>query len=259
MIFDSHVHVEEVHDSAKMLLNEYERAHIGALINAASASEFDRIQEFLKHRHCYISFGIHPWSANRLMSETGAKTAAEQVERFREYYRRAHAIGEIGMDAIWCTDDLRVQRDVMIAQLNMAQELSKPVVLHVKGQEMEIAQLTKAYTLKKLVHWYSCQDYLEAYLEQDCYFTVGPDYERSFAVRTLTELVPLNRLLVETDGLSAARWAKKRIVSERQMPKILKETMKFIADIKQKSCEEVEFVLEDNFYRFLSLNLRNIE
>lgn len=92
-------------------------------------------------------------------------------------------------------------------QLDLACTQSKPVILHTKGQEKQIADIIREYPNRYLVHWYSCGSYLENYIEQDCYFSIGPDVWWNCAVRKTAERVPIQRLLTETDGLSAVKWA----------------------------------------------------
>ena len=83
----------------------------------------------------------------------------------------------------------------------------KPVVLHTKGQEKHIARLIRAYPNTYLVHWYSGGEGLSDFLDLDCYFTIGPDVFYQPAVQKAAVLAPENRLLVETDGCSAVKWA----------------------------------------------------
>lgn len=39
------------------------------------------------------------------------------------------------MDSVWCDVDLKIQKEVFEKQLQFAQALNKPVILHTKGQE----------------------------------------------------------------------------------------------------------------------------
>lgn len=39
------------------------------------------------------------------------------------------------MDSVWCDVDLKIQKEVFEKQLQLAQALNKPVILHTKGQE----------------------------------------------------------------------------------------------------------------------------
>ena len=55
-------------------------------------------------------------------------------------------IGEIGMDNVWCQVPESVQRSVFARQLEIAEELHKPVLLHTKGMEREIARMLEGFS-----------------------------------------------------------------------------------------------------------------
>lgn len=255
MIFDSHTHIdtgrglglgienenpEELADFKRLI----EGKQLGVLANAACTSEYEVLS---KIDGAFVSFGIHPWKVDEFCDCIDGNKTLENC------YKNAHAIGEIGMDSVWCNCDLTLQKKVFINQLNMAETLGKPIVLHTKGQEKEIAEILKEYSMRKLVHWYSCEQHLEKYIEQDCYFTVGPNYKTSAAVKKVISLVPLDRLLVETDGISAVQWAVDRKIKADEIPTILREAIKAIADEKNVKAATVEEKLEQNFYRFIGI------
>ncbi len=149
-----------------------------------------------KGRFLIPTCGVHPWDAHR-----------QQLKDLEGWMEKCPVIGEIGMDSVWCQVPLAVQEEVFLRQLDLAMEQKKPVILHTKGQEKAIAAMIRQYPNRYLVHWYSCREYLEEYLDQDCYFSVGPDVGWNQAVMDVVKKVPVSRLLVETDGLQAVRWA----------------------------------------------------
>lgn len=183
------------------------------IITCFSAGEpwqWQVLQNLRGRRGVLASFGIHPWYAHR-----------HQVEDCMTYLRDCDMIGEIGMDSVWCQVPLDVQERVFERQLQAAQELGKPVVLHTKGQERRIGQMLRGFHGKVCVHWYSGSwEDLEPFLEQDCYFTLGPDTaalcrgqygrdrlkEAAVRERLVRELSP-RRMFVETDGAEAVEWA----------------------------------------------------
>lgn len=182
------------------------------------------------------TFGLHPWQADKY-----------SVEDMQPYLELGAAVGEIGLDNVWCDVDMNRQREVFTQQLAIAGKLHKPVILHTKGCEAEIARTIKAYPNRYLVHWYSCMEHLEDYISQDCYFTVGPDVEQNPAVRRVLEQVPLNRLLVETDGYASLTWCGLRFCTgQPQILAALENSIRVIAKEKRMSCEEVLGVLEEN-------------
>lgn len=199
------------------------------------------------------TFGLHPW-----------QSATYSFDDMKPFLEKTDIIGEIGMDNVWCDIPLARQQMIFEEQLAFASAHKKPVILHTKGQEMEIAKLIRRYPNRYLVHWYSDLNRLEAYLEQDCYFTLGPDLKKNPAVRQVLEAAPLNRILVETDGWSAVEWAfegdrdyptyfglqPSTHLSVEALPTILLGNMKEIAAFHKLTLEEVTCILEKTFHSF---------
>ena len=187
-----------------------------------------------------VSCGVHPWRAGQVT-----------LDAMLPFIRRSDALGEIGLDSAWCDVDMAVQRRVFAEQLELAEALNLPVILHTKGMEGEIARTLRRYTVPKLVHWYSCKQYLEDYLEQDCYFTVGPDYATNPAVQAVVRRVPPDRILTETDGLDAVAWALNRPVEAGEIEGILRGELRAIAAVHGLGEGEAERLVEWNMERFL--------
>lgn len=199
-----------------------------------------------------LSFGIHPWYSDRY-----------QPDEFRVYMEQADAVGEIGMDSVWCEVPMPVQRRVFVRQLELAAELNKPVILHTKGQEREIAALLQGFPGKVCVHWYSgdCSS-LEAFLERGCYFTLGPDLASALRkgkepaaglYRKMLREIPADRLFVETDGISAVSWALETDRLELvEIPRILDSSINAAAAGKQMSASELCERMQQNLGEFLA-------
>lgn len=196
--------------------------------------------------------GIHPWSADKY-----------QLKDMETYMNRVPIIGEIGMDNVWCNVPLNLQKKIFEQQLELASALKKPVILHTKGQEKEIAQLIKKYPNRYLVHWYSCMDYLELYMEQDCFFSIGPDVWWNTATKNVAHTVPLNRILTETDGLNAVEWAYHEAPTSSQpaqsIPTTTEQALKIIlnciSDIRNISPDVLQDIIFKNLNcEFLKVN-----
>ena len=200
--------------------------------------------EWLKGRAVVPTAGLHPWYADQYT-----------VQDMEPYIRRCPVVGEIGMDSVWCQVPLPVQERVFREQLAMACSLKKPVILHTKGQEKTIASILREYPNRYLVHWYSCEEYLEEYLALDCYFSVGPDVWWNPAVEQAARRVPRDRILVETDGLGAVQWAYENGPEDgkRTAPgtvlEALENTVRRMAEIRAVSLEAMEELVFDNLVR----------
>ena len=204
LLTDAHAHVDTLEEARERI-----RERIPTLLCAANPEDVRRIQPFLSlpgaENFLIPTYGLHPWHS-----------AAWTVPEMADYLKKGEIIGEIGMDRVWCTVPLPIQRRVFEEQLRLACELKKPVILHTKGQEAEIAELLRGYPNQYLVHWYSCDQFLERYLEQDCYVSIGPDVFWNPAVQEAARRVPMDRILMETDGLSAVHWAISEAPEEAQ-------------------------------------------
>ncbi len=194
VLSDAHGHI-----GTKEELWERQRLGILSVLCAVSPEEAERLlrEKEAGGRYLVPACGIHPWYADRY-----------RLEDMERWMASCPVIGEIGMDSVWCDVNLQVQEERFREQLYLARNDRKPVVLHTKGQEKEIASILREYPNRYLVHWYSCDAHLEKYLDMDCYFSVGPDVWWNTAVQQVACKVPADRLLVETDGLDAVRWAR---------------------------------------------------
>ena len=184
--------------------------------------------------------GLHPWQAGRY-----------SVKDMLPFIRQSPVLGEIGLDSVWTDVDMGVQRAAFAEQLEIAAALGRPVVLHTKGMEAEAARMLEGCPVRKLVHWYSCEDHLERYLEQDCFFTVGPDWQSNPAVRRVIARVPLNRLLTETDGFGAVGWALGRPGSPADIVPALEGELAAIAEARGATPAEAAAIVEDNLHAFI--------
>ena len=178
-----------------------------------------------------LSFGIHPWDSGRF-----------DPAACMELYEAAPIIGEIGLDSVWTDVPHETQLESFKKQLKIAADLNKPIILHTKGCEREIAGLTKGFPCPVLIHWFSGTiDELNLFIEQDCYFTLGPSGGDDELRKAMLSRIPRERLLIETDGLDSIYWAQDQLPPEEPdytiIPESLKSTAKCIADY---DCVDIE-------------------
>ena len=81
--------------------------------------------------------------------------------------------------------------------------------------------------------------------------SVGPFPSIDPAVAAVAERTPLDRLLIETDGIDAVRWATGRDVSEDDYPATLVQIASEIAEIRHMTTEDVLRQTRDNLWRFI--------
>ena len=223
---DAHFHF------SKEIIQLQKENQISGICNVANLKEY----ELVKEQGLFYSCGVHPWQAS--------PTLLDQMLPIME---KAPIIGEIGMDSVWCDVDLDVQKEIFMKQIQFAYTYKKPVILHTKGQEKEILDIIRKYPNTYIVHWYGCMEYVSEYNQVASYFTIGPSIQREEAVRQVVQNVFIEKLLLETDGINAVKWA----VGHTDYVRALKVELQEVAKIKGITQGLIEKNLDDNFYRLI--------
>lgn len=120
------------------------------------------------------------------------------------------AIGEIGLDYYYEDGPSREnQIKSMEGQLKLAQKFNLPVVIHIRDKEdcdqayQDVYDLMKKYKVKFMLHTYSgTVEWAEKFKELDAYFSFSGTvtFASNQNARNIIKIVPLNRILVETDS-----------------------------------------------------------
>ncbi|MGP1570361.1 MAG: TatD family hydrolase [Eubacteriales bacterium] len=255
MIYDGHTHIwtpvsgKDLGEFEKDEVSEFKKMFsslsYSGIVNSTNENEFYALKEIV---NAYVSFGIHPWQADKFTEENYHK----KINELSKIYKEADAIGEIGLDSVWCDCTKEEQMRIFTMQLDMANEFKKPIILHLKGMEKEGLNEIKKYDFPKMIHWYSYENLLDEFINCDCYFTVGIDVLIDKQVSAqIAQAVPLDRLLLETDGTEAVEWGIRREVMPFELPDLLKESLAKVAKIRDMDEDELADKIEENFFRFL--------
>ncbi|MEE0435748.1 MAG: TatD family hydrolase [Peptococcaceae bacterium] len=235
MLSDAHIHLSPF---AEKFLDHND---VLTIVSCATPEECAAAEAYVqRHPHVTASYGIHPWHVDT------TDPAAMQP-----WLEKARIIGEIGMDNVWCHTDLALQRKRFEEQLAYASSAHKPVVLHTKGMEGEILNLIRHYPNTYHVHWYAAADHLDDYLALGCYMSVGPFPSLDKHVAAVATRTPLERLLIETDGIDAVRWATGQPQSTIDYPAALRQIAAEIANLRGLTTESVLQQTHDNLLRFV--------
>jgi len=228
-LLDAHLHIRQK-DLEDSFLEMMEQNNLYGLVAGTNPPDCGFVAELAKKSRFVIpTYGLHPWDADKY-----------QIDQMLVYLHDCVIIGEIGMDSVWCDVELGRQRNAFIKQLDIAQKRGCPVILHTKGCEEEIAEIISNYSVPFIVHWYGCEKHLEKYIKQGCYFTVGPSVYTEKAMQQVVQAVPVYKLFVESDGLYTIEWLTEKRALPEMLPEVLKNIIKYIAQIKKLSEKKVQ-------------------
>ena len=143
--------------------------------------------------------GLHPTSV-------GADWK-EELSRLEPYLkRRIWAIGEIGMDCYWSKEFVKEQETVFRSQLELADRLDLPVIIHSRESTELIINILKDcrhLNLRGVFHAYSgsIETFRELQRLGDWYIGIGGvlTYKKASIAETVRQ-IPLDRILLETDS-----------------------------------------------------------
>ena len=235
MLIDAHCHLASNQELAQLQIKQ----QIKSIINCQTPEEWQINSKLTMHMQP-LSFGIHPWDVNKL-----------KFEEIVPYLEQADAVGEIGLDSVWTKNDIKLQTKTFRKQLAWAAKKQKPVILHTKGCEKEILAIIRQYPNNYFVHWYDCLKYQKDYIDLGCYFSICLDILDNPAIIKLAQNVPLDHLLIETDGLNSVEWLLNKPVSVTDYPGILKQTLTALAHLRHIDSNKLATILGKNLIHFL--------
>jgi len=136
--------------------------------------------------------GIHPHDAGTAdLDGLGALGELDPV-----------AIGETGLDYFRDYAPHDAQRQLLQAHLALADELEKPVVIHCRAADAEVAKALVGFDGIVVLHCFSSPALLDVALERGYYvsFAGNVTYPKAGDLRAAARLIPADRLLAETDS-----------------------------------------------------------
>jgi TatD DNase family protein len=211
----------------------------------------------LEYPEIWTSVGIHPHEAS--LANDRAYARLEQWAR----HPRVIAWGEIGLDYFYDHSPREVQKAVFLKQMELAKAARLPIVIHCRPSDNSENAWDDCLALIK-AHWTSSGlgGILHCFTGTMEHARHGLDlgFMISFAgnitfpkaqnIRDAAQMVPLDRMLIETDSPYLAPIPHR---GQRNEPAFVKEVAAQIGNLRGKTVEEIGRQTAANFYRFFAL------
>jgi TatD DNase family protein len=187
----------------------------------------------------YAAVGRHP---NEATGFDGADLAELRALAAPE---RCAAIGETGLDFFRDRAPRADQERAFEAQIALAAETGKPLVIHTRAAEEETLRMLREHAdgVTVILHCFSMPDHLDEVLDRGWYvsFAGNVTYPRNEALADAAARVPAERLLVETD---APYLTPQAVRKHRNQPAYVVHTARFVAERRGVSLAELDRDLE---------------
>jgi len=254
MIFETHAHYEdEAFDiDREEILMSLPKQGIEYVVNVSSTLKTveKTIALTKKYPYIYGAIGIHP--------EDAASLNEEQFLWLKEKARHPKnvAIGEIGLDYYWDTPDRETQKKWFERQMELAKELTLPLIIHSRDAANDTYQMmkeSKADTVGAIIHCFSYGvEQARQYLNMGFYLGIGGvlTFTNGKKLKEVVAFTPLEQLVLETDCpyLAPVPHRGKRN-SSLYLPYVAEE----ISRIKKVDYDTVIRITNENAKRFYGI------
>jgi TatD DNase family protein len=206
MLIDSHCHLDDKRfaDDLDAVLDRAAAAGVTRILTIGTGNgppEIDRAVHLAdRYPQIYASIGVHPHDANKVTPRTYEDLRALAT------HPKLLAFGEIGLDYHYDFSPRDVQQQVFRAQIRLARELQRPVVIHTREAGTDaIAALREegGGDVRGVLHCFTGDAALaRAGLDLGFYISLAGiiTFQGAADLRETVRAVPLDRLLAETDS-----------------------------------------------------------
>ncbi len=239
-MIDSHTHLDACEPPDAELVGAAEAAGVTRMLTVGTDPESARAALAAAERFpsVYAAIGCHPNNAQQLDEALLRELAA---------HPRCVAIGETGLDYYRDRAPRELQRRAFEAQIELAREVRKPLVIHTRAAGEDTISLLqeRAGGLAVILHCFSMPEHLARCLEAGWWisFAGNVTYPKAVELAAAAALVPPERLLVETDAPYLAPQSRRGKPNE---PAAVVETARFVAALRGVEEAELEATLERN-------------
>ncbi len=254
MLVDSHCHLD-FPDFAEELPDVLARARdadVGLMLTICThVTRFARVLAIAEaHDNVYCTVGIHPHEAGKEPATDMARLVALAQNP------KVVGFGETGLDYFYEHSPRAEQQRSFRAHIGAARQTGLPVVIHTRDADADTAAILREEmeegAFPGLIHCFSSGSELaELAIEFGLYVSLSGiiTFKGAEALRDTVRMLPLDRVLVETDAPYLAPVPKR---GKRNEPAFVAHTAAKLAEIKGVAPEAIAAATTANFLRLFS-------
>jgi len=244
-IFDSHAHYddEQFNEDRNELLSSFPGEGVCGCITCGTNTKnsLSVINLSEKYPFIYAAVGLHPLDIED--EENG-----NYIEFFRSLSsgKKVVAIGEIGLDYHYDTAPREKQIEVLEKQIELANELQLPVIIHDRESHEDILNILKKYKPRGVVHCFSGSvEMMREVVKLGMFIGLGGavTFKNAKKPVEVAREVPSDRLLIETD---APYMTPVPFRGKRNTSLLIPFTAEKIAEVRNISAQEILNLTSEN-------------
>lgn len=267
-LFDSHAHYDDkkFDEDRESIIEQIYSLGITKFFSAGYNLESSKKGAELadKYSYIYTTAGISPNDVNDTIEET--KQDILELEQFIAKYKEEKnnqnksdkivGIGEIGLDYHWNSQNKEIQLFAFKEQIKLANKLNLPIAIHTREAVMDTLEILKQNPLNKKGVFHCCpfnRELIKEGLKLGFYISVaGPvTFKNSKNAEEIVNIIPLDRLLIETDS---PYLAPEPVRGTRNDSRNVKYIAQKIAEFRNMTVEEIAKITYENAKTLYKIN-----
>jgi TatD DNase family protein len=255
-LVDTHINFDSFQSDLDEVAQRWREAGVVRLVHSCvEPSEFGAIQAIAnRFPEVFFAVGLHPLDVEELWHEG----RVEEIRSFALSDSRVVAIGETGLDFFKASNQQQ-QMKAFEAQLAIAQELDRPVIIHCRDAAAPMADLLRNFwqrqgSVKGVMHcWGGTPEETRWFLDLGFYisFSGTVTFKKAIQIQESARMVPSDRLLVETDCPFLAPVPKRG--EKRNEPAYVRYVAEQVAQLRGISLENLATQTTDNACQLFNL------
>lgn len=227
---------------------------LGMDVGIVAETFAERAQLSREYPNLYLASGFYP-------SACEDENWREKLPLLKQHLQetpKAVALGEIGLDFNRMYGTKEKQADLMKTQIELANELGLPVVIHTRDAADETLKILTETPANKggIMHCYSYEaELIQEVTDLGFYisFAGNVTYKKSTEIQEAAKVVPADRLLVETD---APYLSPQKVRGKANHPGHIGFTYRMLAELTETPLTELVEQILKNFEAFLAISGR---
>lgn len=242
-LFDNHAHLddEKFKEDREQVIEQIRKAGVTKLITAGYSLESSKKAKELAEQYefIYATAGISPNDIPQTEEELWIML--KQIEEIVKQSKKIVAIGEIGLDYYWNQENKELQKLAFRKQIELANQLNLPIVIHTREAVMDTIQILKQNQVISKGVFHCCplnRELVKEALKLGFYISfAGPiTFKNSKNANEIIEMVPNEKILIETDS---PYLSPEPLRGKRNDSRNVKYVAQKIADAKNLPIEQV--------------------
>jgi TatD DNase family protein len=244
-------------EAMKKIIDDAYKNDVTKIINVGTNyhESFACIEIAKLFENCFATIGLHPNDATDSWQEDIINFKGLLLEKKKN---KILGIGECGIDKYYPGFNLKQQKDVFHAQIQLAIEHDLAIVVHSRNADEETYEVLAEYkgeqNFRGNIHCFSSNElYAQKYIDLGFVLGFGGTitYPKNETLRNVAKMIPLEKIILETD---APFLPPQSVRGTKNNPANIKIIAEYIANLRGDSLENIMLTTTQTTQKVFNFN-----